>query len=446
MELHRQRHPGKHRSALNHLCGLEEQKDCNDNALYPQCPCGRELIAQHRGREGLTFFLAPPGNVGGLAREIKEALSYLVVEIAATPPAVHTSIESLKGKSREEIARTVIVCAKSCFICYFSNKRQYRFLKDKPSSCAADIPSSSHEGANNSTLDITLAMAGVIVDEAHTVRDNSSELLCLLAKFPCPVWFVTGSATNLTPHDILGFIGVWEQSNRGKYLHDPATEGCRQEDLKQICRKLRKWSQFGGEEPQLDQCNHELECVVQDYSAVCTKTMIIRTTGTSIWGKRLIKLPLSEHFEVRCDFTDCDSRLACDKEFGAAVEDVRAVFNNIEFPVGDIEKDQYVGLLQKSRIGASIPLLQCDPYFMEMSLNAEDCNPTEIADNTCHFASRLDEIVASSNKLKWLRGFGSELGTDRDPDTGYEYPEKLVVFAAFPVVAYVSWLVHDSQL
>jgi hypothetical protein len=60
---------------------------------------------------------------------------------------------------------------------------------------------------------------------------------------------------------------------------------------------------------------------------------------------------------------------------------------------------------------------------MDMSLNAEYCNPTEIANNTCHFASHSDEIVASSNKLMWLPEFVSELVTNRDWDTGHAHPE-----------------------
>jgi hypothetical protein len=304
------------------------------------------LISQHRGHEGLTFFLAPSRSVGVHAREIKKASSYLVVEIAATPPALHSSIKWLNKKSREETSWTVIVCAKSCFICYFTNQRLYHLLKDNHSSFAADIPSSSHEGANNYTLGITPTMARVIVNEAHTARVSRSVLLCLLAKYPCPGCFISVSAMNLTQNDILVFIGVWEESTRGKYLHDPATKGCFQEDLKQMGTKLRKCSQFCEEGPQINQCTQQLEYVVHNYSAVCRKAIIIRTTGTSFWGKRLTKLPLRGHFEVRCDCTDGDSRLDCQNDFGAAVEDVPTVFNNIEFPVGDFEKEQPVGLLQ----------------------------------------------------------------------------------------------------
>jgi len=181
----------------------------------------------------------------------------------------------------------------------------------------------------------------------------------------------------------------------------------------------------------------DLQALVEKYTDFCSRTMIIRTNATSIWGERLIQLPPTEHQEIYLEFLDNAHRRAYSEEFQRAKDEVAAVFRDH----GNTAKGNYLSLFRKSRISASIPMLGLDPEFREMALTTEECRQSAAYSNECPFGKHLDEIVASSKKLQWLQNFIKNLGTAIDPDTGYEYPEKVVIFAGVPVVAYIIWLV-----
>ena len=146
---------------------------------------------------------------------------------------------------------------------------------------------------------------------------------------------------------------------------------------------------------------NELETLVDDYSGMISKLRRICTNNTTSSGKRLIKIPPNNHQEITVRFTKEKFQSAFQEDFQIAEEEVCAVFNER----GQAAKIYYLGLFRMSRICASVPMLRIAPEFREKSLVSSDIDLVQLEQGACPFANSLNEIVASSEKLQWLRIF-----------------------------------------
>jgi hypothetical protein len=469
MNIHRKKNPSQHQPYAP--CTLEKKTTSQGIYSFPACPCSGGISEEHGGRKGITLFLVPPGNVAGLADDIRKASRFLNVQCEqasmAGSPSKYAPLSQLKQETDEVLAKTVVVCSKSLLASrYFFKGRLFRDKKGNR------LNSNDLNKMSPINVKTVVPVARIVVDEAHVIRSPRSQFLNALCRIPCPVWFMTGSACNLTPKDILGIVNVWQTSNGGQYLKN-GTHGYRLEEVKTLANRYQKIDSMKATAQELPddvlyredelevmalggnqkdwhrersdirswlawrKRKNELEKLVDDYSGLCSKLMIIRTNNTRIWGKRLIKIPPNNHQEITVKFTKEKFQRAFQEDFQIAKEEVRAVFNER----GQAAKIHYLGLFRMSRICASVPMLRIAPEFREKSLVSSDIDLVQLEQGACPFANSLNEIVASSEKLQWLRKFVRGLQMVRDNDTGVDYPEKLVVFAGIPIVAYIIWLV-----
>jgi hypothetical protein len=432
---------------------------------------------EHGGRAGVTLLLVPPGNVEGLAKDIRKASNYLIVHTERAglggSPGQYAPISQISQREPEEVARTIIVCSKSCFSTrFFSEGRLFLSSSGHKMSAEAMIM----DGTTSANIQAKIPVARIVIDESHTIRNIKAKFLRALMLAPCPVWFLTGSVSNLAPKDTAGLVEVWSKSNGEKYLKEKATEMHRRNNLLELHSLYTKLLNARTEEPELPPSSEERmrvlrdlatespkrwidECpevrawltwyslelnlgkLVDEYSQFSHKTMIIRTKTSVIWGEPLIKLPLSIDEDVNVEFLDDCYMSAYHQEFQRAKDEVRAIFERQSIGTKKtFAKYNYLSRFRFSRICASIPILRLDSEFMSMGLTSQDCIPENAYVGACPFTKRLPDIVRSSKKLQWLREFVSQLGEAEDPDTGLVYPEKLVVFAGIPVVAYVIWV------
>jgi len=146
----------------------------------------------------------------------------------AGSPTKYAPLSQLKQETDEVLAKTVVVCSKSLLA-------SRHFFKGPPFRDEKGNRLNSNDLHKMSAINVktVIPVARIVVDEVHVIRSPQSHFLNSLCRIPFPMWFMTGSAGNLTPKDILGIVNVWQTSNGGQYLKN-GTHGYHLEEVKTL--------------------------------------------------------------------------------------------------------------------------------------------------------------------------------------------------------------------
>ena len=314
----------------------------------------------------------------------------------------------------------------------------------------------------------------VVIDESHRIfRRAESRAHNFVRDLEVTCWFLTGTPMPFGPRDLLGLVEMlqyedwvgeehpyncistdrflsdivlpWERlSSKVARLMHPAEKYNSTSPSK---RQSDPGTKQGSIEDELNQHYQGLRLAAHSLADRLRLFMLRRTCNTKMWGKPLVDLPPTTHVDVRLAWVttaDLDYRSKYQKEREKVLAEVDRQYlltysrwqkagQKGEPPTRERVTFK---LLRRLRACASIPALL--DYDNELALS-EYIKGFLAGSRRCPFTPNLEAILQSSRKLQWVEKFIQNLGTD-----GEGRPEKLLIFTAQPITAYICYLVSTG--
>ena len=296
---------------------------------------------------------------------------------------------------------------------------------------------------------IQIPIARVFVDEAQYHRSEQNTYLRFLRSLDCPIWYVSGTPFERGMSDLqfwfkaMEWRGWYHSSEASPFVHKNFVELTKtaRSVKEHLTSRAEKRSNNEKVEKLTTAMRSKRDKVEKTFSELLAKTMIRRTDETLLFGQKCIDVPPHDSKDVGV-FFDVNDPLD-----SASLDHIEMMMSStiaeLNQSIGEHQTDNTIkNKLYSSLLHSSLPGLRfiqgCGRH------RGEDIKGLykNIDMNTNPYMNGLDDLIASSPKMRSIQNLVSRLSQEKNEDGS---SVKGIMVADRPAVAYVAHLMLQKM-